>query len=85
MIYVVILTVPHLPLPPPDYRVGCYHKTEYKIVLTSDEEVFGGYKNLSKNNDATFVAEDQGINDRPHSFRVSCRLNALLVVIVFDG
>ena len=54
-------------------------------MLTSDEEVFGGYKNLSKNNDATFVAEDQGINDRPHSFRVSCRLNALLVVIVFDG
>ena len=31
-----------------DYRVGCYKGGAHKVVLSSDEEVFGGWKNVTK-------------------------------------
>ncbi len=53
-----------------DYRVGCYKQGNYKVVLSSDEEVFGGYKNVTKNNDVTFVANGHNHDGRPASFQV---------------
>ena len=31
-----------------DFRVGCYKPGPYKVILSSDEEVFGGYRNVTK-------------------------------------
>lgn len=42
----------------------------YKLVLSSDEEVFGGYRNLSKDSDAEHVASGGEHDRRPHSFMV---------------
>lgn len=44
---------------------------QYKIVLSSDEEVFGGYRNVSKDSDVTFtVHQGHSHDNRPHSFQV---------------
>merc|ERR1711988_1988534 len=51
-----------------DYRVGCLHGVEYKIVLNSDREEFGGWSNV--NEEAQFFAEDYGVDGRPHSLMV---------------
>jgi 1,4-alpha-glucan branching enzyme len=53
-----------------DYRVGCNHPGPYKIALSSDEEPFGGYKNVTKDSDVEFVANLGPHDDRPHSFQV---------------
>lgn len=53
-----------------DYRVGCYHPGEYKVVLSSDEEVFGGYRNCTKDSDVTFTTNNGNYDNRPHSFLV---------------
>jgi len=62
-----------------DYRVGCYHKTDYKMVLSSDEKVFGGYENVSVYSDVTFKCDDFGVNERPHSFSVYAPSRTLTV------
>jgi len=41
-----------------------------QVVLSSDEEVFGGYRNVSKDNDAVFVASNHNHDNRPASFQV---------------
>lgn len=64
-----------------DYGVGCYHKTNYKVVLSSDEEIFGGWKNVTKLSDTVFPAQDMSINDRPHSLKVSIRPSPWLATI----
>jgi 1,4-alpha-glucan branching enzyme len=53
-----------------DYRVGCRLPGSYRLVLSSDEEVFGGYRNLSKDSDGEHVAADGDYDRRPHSFLV---------------
>ncbi|KAG2445373.1 hypothetical protein HYH02_008838 [Chlamydomonas schloesseri] len=53
-----------------DYRVGCNASGPYKIVLSSDEEVFGGYRNCSKDASVTFVAQPMPHDNRPFSFLV---------------
>jgi 1,4-alpha-glucan branching enzyme len=62
-----------------DYQVGCYHPGPYKIVLSSDEEVFGGYQNVTKNSDVEFFATNGDYDSRPHSFKVytPCRTVAV--------
>lgn len=52
-----------------DYRVGCLNPGSYKVVLSSDEEVFGGYRNVSKGADVEFVAAAVDHDGRPHSFQ----------------
>ena len=52
-----------------DYKVGCLKPGDYKLVLSSDEAVHGGYGNASIFNDTTFVAHEGDAHDnRPSSF-----------------
>ncbi|KAJ9519579.1 hypothetical protein QJQ45_000670 [Haematococcus lacustris] len=54
------------------HKVGTLMKGPYKIVLSSDEEVFGGWKNVTKKRDVSFSG-DKGGHDR--------RLNSRLVLV----
>ena len=53
-----------------NYRVGCQNPGSYKIVLSSDEEVFGGYRNVSKDYDAEILTQEGTFDNRPHSMLV---------------
>ncbi|PNH05198.1 1,4-alpha-glucan-branching enzyme 2-1, chloroplastic/amyloplastic [Tetrabaena socialis] len=53
-----------------DYRIGCREAGPYKIMLSSDEEVFGGYRNLTKDADAAFQTTAGNYDNRPFSFQV---------------
>ena len=41
-----------------------------QIVLSSDESVFGGFKNCSKDSDTEFQTMEGDYNGRPQSFQV---------------
>lgn len=41
-----------------------------QIVLSSDEEVFGGWKNVSKEYDVDYCTDEGHYDGRPHSFLV---------------
>ena len=41
-----------------DYRVGCPDSRPRKVVMSSDEAVFGGWANVSKNSDVEFAASE---------------------------
>lgn len=41
-----------------------------QIVLSSDEAVFGGFSNVSKEADVDFQTTEGDYNGRPHSFQV---------------
>ncbi|GAX82639.1 hypothetical protein CEUSTIGMA_g10065.t1 [Chlamydomonas eustigma] len=53
-----------------DYRIGCYKEGTYKVILSSDEAVFGGYQNVTKNSDVSFNSQKHGHDGRPLSFQV---------------
>lgn len=54
-----------------------------QVVLSSDEEVFGGYKNATKDADVTFLAQQNFAHDnRPHSFQVRSQGEQLRMVPV---
>eukprot|EP00891_Asterochloris_glomerata_P008249 jgi/Astpho2/8249/Aster-01334 len=53
-----------------DYRVGCKNPGDYKIMLSSDEPVFGGFSNVTKNSDVTFASTQFQHDGRPNSFLV---------------
>nr|BAF98234.1 starch branching enzyme II [Parachlorella kessleri] len=53
-----------------DYRVGCYKPGPYKVALSSDEEVFGGWRNVTKDNDVEFYTAEGNYDNRPHSLQV---------------
>ncbi|KAJ9519994.1 hypothetical protein QJQ45_014719, partial [Haematococcus lacustris] len=53
-----------------DYKVGTLMKGPYKIVLSSDEEVFGGWKNVTKESDVSFSGDKGGHDRRPNSMLV---------------
>lgn len=53
-----------------DYRVGCRDPGPYRLVLSSDEPVFGGWDNLSKDKDAQHASDEGTFDGRPHSFLV---------------
>eukprot|EP00878_Enallax_costatus_P000275 GHUV01000346.1.p1 GENE.GHUV01000346.1~~GHUV01000346.1.p1 ORF type:complete len:864 (+),score=177.11 GHUV01000346.1:148-2739(+) len=53
-----------------DYRVGCNNPGKYRLLLSSDEEVFGGFRNLSKETDAEHVSSQGDYDRRPNSFLV---------------
>jgi hypothetical protein len=56
--------------PPPHQQVGCLLPGNYRLVLSSDEEVFGGFRNLSKDIDGDHVANGGEHDRRPNSFLV---------------
>jgi len=41
-----------------------------QVVLSSDEQVFGGWKNVSKENDVEYATAEDDHDGRPHSFTV---------------
>ncbi|KAL6761104.1 1,4 alpha-glucan branching enzyme [Haematococcus lacustris] len=51
-----------------DHKVGTLMKGPYKIVLSSDEEVFGGWK--TKKSDVSFSGDKGGHDRRPNSMLV---------------
>ncbi|GMY25141.1 1,4-alpha-glucan-branching enzyme 2-2, chloroplastic/amyloplastic-like isoform X2 [Fagus crenata] len=51
-----------------DYRVGCLKPGKYKIVLDSDDTLFGGFNRIDHS--AEYFTSDGRYDDRPHSFRV---------------
>ncbi|KAK9839287.1 hypothetical protein WJX81_005730 [Elliptochloris bilobata] len=54
-----------------DYRVGAFLPGPYKVALSSDEQVFGGWRNVSKEYDVEYATSAGGDHDsRPHSFTV---------------
>eukprot|EP01026_Neomeris_dumetosa_P019589 TRINITY_DN17943_c0_g1_i3.p1 TRINITY_DN17943_c0_g1~~TRINITY_DN17943_c0_g1_i3.p1 ORF type:complete len:663 (-),score=94.17 TRINITY_DN17943_c0_g1_i3:296-2023(-) len=53
-----------------DYRIGCQNPGPYKIVLSSDEPVFGGFKNASKEYDVEYFTNEGTYDNRPFSFQV---------------
>lgn len=53
-----------------DYRVGCNNPGPYRLVLSSDEEVFGGWRNLSKETDGEHQTQGGNHDNRPNSFMV---------------
>ena len=52
-----------------DYRIGCFQPGPYKIVLSSDEEPYGGFRNVTKDSDVEFFAGLGEHDNRPHSFQ----------------
>lgn len=62
-----------------DYKVGCPDGISYKIALSSDEPVFGGYNNVSKDYNTTFEASGEGHDSRPHSFFVYAPSRSVVV------
>jgi hypothetical protein len=42
----------------------------FQVVLSSDEAVFGGYQNVTKNSDVSFHTQKHGHDGRPLSFQV---------------
>ncbi|XP_028126608.1 1,4-alpha-glucan-branching enzyme 1, chloroplastic/amyloplastic-like isoform X3 [Camellia sinensis] len=51
-----------------DYRVGCLKPGKYKIVLDSDDKLFGGFNRLDHN--AEYFTFEGWYDDRPRSFLV---------------
>uniref|UniRef100_A0A5B6ZJQ5 1,4-alpha-glucan branching enzyme n=1 Tax=Davidia involucrata TaxID=16924 RepID=A0A5B6ZJQ5_DAVIN len=51
-----------------DYRVGCLKPGKYKIVLDSDDQLFGGFNRLNHN--AEYFTSDGWYDDQPRSFLV---------------
>ncbi|KAJ4733665.1 hypothetical protein LUZ62_075174 [Rhynchospora pubera] len=51
-----------------DYRVGCLKPGKYKVVLDSDDPLFGGYSRID--HDAEFFSYDGHYDNRPCSFLV---------------
>uniref|UniRef100_A0A5B6ZJR3 1,4-alpha-glucan branching enzyme n=1 Tax=Davidia involucrata TaxID=16924 RepID=A0A5B6ZJR3_DAVIN len=51
-----------------DYQVGCLKPGKYKIVLDSDDQLFGGFNRLDHN--VEYIASGGWYDDRPHSFLV---------------
>ncbi|KAG1664935.1 hypothetical protein FOA52_004457 [Chlamydomonas sp. UWO 241] len=53
-----------------DYRIGAKLPGDYKIVLSSDEKVFGGWCNATKDKDVTFTTTESLHDNRPNYIQV---------------
>ena len=60
------LTPPRTPHPAPVPPSLC----PPQVALSSDEEVFGGYRNVTKDSDIEFHTAEGSHDGRPHSFKV---------------
>ncbi|CAI9783300.1 unnamed protein product [Fraxinus pennsylvanica] len=67
-----------------DYRVGCLKPGKYKVVLESDDPLFGGFSRIS--HDAEYFTSDGWYDGRPHSFMIyaPCR-TAVVYALVEDS
>ena len=58
-------------------------------MLSSDEPVFGGYSNVTKDSETVFVTDEGTYDNRPHSFQVlsnfptqvPCRDNSSILML----
>jgi 1,4-alpha-glucan branching enzyme len=62
-----------------DYRVGALKAGPYKIVLSSDETVFGGWGNVSAHSDVEFAGREGDYDGRPHSFQAYAPCRTVVV------
>ncbi|GAX84832.1 hypothetical protein CEUSTIGMA_g12253.t1 [Chlamydomonas eustigma] len=67
-----------------DYRIGCKLPGSYKVVLSSDEEVFGGYRNVTKDSDVIFTTTVGGHDNRPNWFQVYAPSRTVVVYAPSD-
>lgn len=58
-----------------DYRVGVEEAGEYKIVLNSDEKIFGGFDNVK--NDSVYFTTPMTWNNRKNFLQVSTGIRDL--------
>eukprot|EP00252_Welwitschia_mirabilis_P006854 TRINITY_DN1776_c0_g1_i2.p1 TRINITY_DN1776_c0_g1~~TRINITY_DN1776_c0_g1_i2.p1 ORF type:complete len:853 (-),score=190.68 TRINITY_DN1776_c0_g1_i2:471-3029(-) len=65
-----------------DYRVGCLKPGKYKVVLDSDEKVFGGFGRIDHN--ADFFSSEGWYDDRPHSFLVYAPCRTAIVYGLYN-
>ncbi|KFK36343.1 hypothetical protein AALP_AA4G110200 [Arabis alpina] len=67
-----------------DYRIGCSIPGNYKIVLDSDNKLFGGFDRLDDS--AEFFTSDGKYDDRPRSFMVyaPCRTAVVYAAVKDD-
>ncbi|KDD75589.1 hypothetical protein H632_c603p0, partial [Helicosporidium sp. ATCC 50920] len=68
-----------------DYRVGVPSEQTLKIALSSDEEVFGGFCNVTKDADTSFPASAEGHDGRPHSVQVYAPSRTVVVYAPADA
>jgi len=67
-----------------DYRIGCRQLTEYKVVLSSDEEVFGGFLNVTKDADVVFDAKSGEHDQRDYWLQVYAPSRTVVVYAPAD-
>ncbi|KAG2406167.1 1,4-alpha-glucan-branching enzyme 1 [Vigna angularis] len=65
-----------------DYRVGCSTPGKYKIVLDSDDALFGGFNRL--NHSAEYFTNEGWYDDRPRSFLVYAPSRTAAVYVLAD-
>ncbi|KAM7255145.1 hypothetical protein ACFE04_020386 [Oxalis oulophora] len=64
------------------YRVGCLKSGKYKVVLDSDDQLFGGFSRVDPS--AEFFTSDGWYDDRPHSFLVYAPSRTALVYALVE-
>jgi len=64
---IIVCVVNMTPITRSDYRIGVPFAGEYRVVLNSDDEKYGG----SGNGEASYVADSVGHHGRPHSLHIS--------------
>ncbi|XP_028784874.1 1,4-alpha-glucan-branching enzyme 1, chloroplastic/amyloplastic isoform X1 [Neltuma alba] len=65
-----------------DYRVGCLKPGKYRIVLDSDDSLFGGFNRLDHT--AEFFSSEGWYDDRPRSFLVYAPSRTAAVYALVD-
>ncbi|XP_058739081.1 1,4-alpha-glucan-branching enzyme 1, chloroplastic/amyloplastic [Vicia villosa] len=65
-----------------DYKVGCLKPGKYKIVLDSDDTLFGGFNRL--NHTAEYFTSEGWYDDRPRSFLVYAPSRTAVVYALVD-
>jgi 1,4-alpha-glucan branching enzyme len=67
-----------------NYKVGCHNPGPYKVVLSSDEAVFGGYSNVTKKSDTVFHTGSSNHDNRPNDFSVYAPSRTVVVYAPAD-
>uniref|UniRef100_A0A1S4BYA8 1,4-alpha-glucan-branching enzyme 1, chloroplastic/amyloplastic-like n=1 Tax=Nicotiana tabacum TaxID=4097 RepID=A0A1S4BYA8_TOBAC len=65
-----------------DYRIGCLKPGKYKVVLDSDDPLFGGFGRIDHN--AEFFTFEGWYDDRPSSFMVYAPSRTAVVYALVD-
>ncbi|XP_073033199.1 1,4-alpha-glucan-branching enzyme 2-2, chloroplastic/amyloplastic-like isoform X2 [Primulina eburnea] len=66
-----------------DYRVGCLKEGKYKVVLDTDDPLFGGYGRIS--HEAEHFTTERLYDGRPHSFLVYAPCRTAVVYALVDS